>query len=210
MDITWLGHSCFRLKGKETAIITDPFDKSTGYSLGRPTADVVTISHSHLAHSFVQGVTVTRKVIQGPGEYEVAGALITGIMTFHDAQGGTERGKNTVYLIEMDGLRLCHLGDLGHIPSSAQVSDLVPLDILLIPVGGVATIDAAAAAEAVRLLGPKVVIPMHYRTPTSSPELDPLDRFLKEMGLREATPEPKLTLSVSPQDNRVVVLDYRH
>lgn len=207
-----MGHSCFLIKGKDAAVVTDPYDESIGYSLRSLAADVVTISHSHPGHSFASGVDAVRKVVRGPGEYEVAGVVINGIGTFHDAKEGTERGRNTVYLIEIDEMTLCHLGDLGHPLSSAQVEELSGVDVLLVPVGGVSTIDAAVAAETVRQLEPKVVIPMHYHTEVLRFTLDPVDGFLKEMGTKaDLAPQSKLSATKAnlPEETRVVLLDYR-
>jgi L-ascorbate metabolism protein UlaG (beta-lactamase superfamily) len=213
MEITWLGHSCFRLRGKEAAIVTDPFGKETGYSLNRPNADIVTISHDHPGHSNAGGVAGQPRVIAGPGEFEIAGVLLFGIPTFHDSKKGEELGKNTAFVIEVDDVRVCHLGDLGHVPTQDQVEELSGVDVLLAPVGGENTIDAATAAEVVSMLGPKLVIPMHYQTPVSKQKLEPLDRFLKEMGAKAANDErlPKIavTRSTLPEETKVQVLDYK-
>lgn len=211
MEVTWLGHSCFRLKGKEATVITDPFDQASGYSLGKPTAHIVTLSHSHPHHSFVAGIGGEPRVIRSPGEYEIANVLITGIPTFHDANLGKSWGKNTVYIIEIDEVVVCHLGDLGHVPSSEQVEEMADVDILLVPVGGVSTIDAVKAAETVSLVAPKIVIPMHFKTEAARMQLESLDSFLKEMGDTEVAPKPKLTVSRSslPEETEVVVLSYR-
>jgi L-ascorbate metabolism protein UlaG (beta-lactamase superfamily) len=211
IDITWLGHSCFNIKGKGAILITDPYDDSIGYTPGSPKAGIVTSSHSHPGHGFISGVAGEPKVIHGPGEYEVSGVFITGIATFHDAEGGKERGKNTAYLIEMEDVRLCHLGDLGHTLSTAQVEEIGAVDVLMVPVGGVSTIDAGAAAEVVRLLQPGIVIPMHYKTEALRFELEPVERFLKEMGVKaDAEPQPKLSVTRSglPEETQVVVLNY--
>ncbi len=211
MEITWLGHSCFRLKGKDITLITDPYEKSLGYDLGRQAANIVTISHQHPGHHNVAAIGDSPKVLNGPGEYEISHVLITGLPTFHDAQRGKLRGKNTIYIIEMDDIRIGHLGDLGHVPSSTQIEEMGDVDVLMVPVGGVSTIDAAAAAETVSLLEPKLVIPMHFKTEATTQELEALDKFIKEMGLREIVPQPKLTVSRSglPAETQVVVLDYR-
>lgn len=211
MEITWFGHSCFRIKGKEATVVTDPFDEDLGYPLRNPTTDIVTISHDHPHHSFVAGVRGNPRVITGPGEYEIAGVFIYGIGTFHDAEGGRRRGKNTAYLMELDEVRVCHLGDLGHVPSSEQVEEMAGADVLLIPVGGVSTINAAAAAEAINLIEPKIVIPMHFKTEAVNIELEPVDRFLRELGLKGISPEPKLVVTKSnlPEERKVVLLDYR-
>jgi L-ascorbate metabolism protein UlaG (beta-lactamase superfamily) len=213
MEITWLGHSCFRLRSRESVIVTDPCAKSTGYSIGRPTANIVTVSHDHPGHNNVAAVAGSPHVIQGPGEFEIAGALITGIRTYHDQEKGQLRGKNIAYVLELDSVRVCHLGDLGHVPTPEQVEELSGVDVLLAPVGGRNTIAAAAAVETVSLLEPKLVIPMHYQTPATKAELDPLDRFLKEMGapsaLEEHQPKLSVTRSTLPHETKVQVLDYR-
>ena len=213
MEITWLGRSCFRLRGRDAAVVMDPCDKSTGYNIGKLTADIVTVSHEHPAHSHVAAVTGTPRVVQGPGEFEIAGVLIMGIRTFHDPEQGRKLGKNTSFVVELDDVRVCHLGDLGHVPTPEQVEDLSGVDVLLAPVGGGNTIGAAAAAETISLLEPKLVIPMHYKTPADKAELEPLDRFLKEIGALSAYEErqPKLSVTKStlPHETKVQVLDYK-
>ena len=130
MDITWLGHSCFRLKGSHATIITDPYSPELGYSLGKTNAGIVTVSHQHPGHNYVQGIGGQPRVIKGPGEYEISGVLIIGIATFHDGDGGKTRGKNTVYLMEIDEIAVCHLGDLGHVLSGEQVEEIDSVDVL--------------------------------------------------------------------------------
>ena len=211
IDISWLGHSCFIIKGRDATILTDPYDESIGYSLGKPTANIVTCSHPHPGHGFTSGVDGVSKVAHGPGEYEVCGVLITGISTFHDNEGGAERGKNTAYLIEMDEVILCHLGDLGHPLSPGQVEDMSSVEVLLVPVGGVSTIDAATAAETVRQLQPRIVIPMHFQTKALRFKLDPVDSFLKEMGIKAnlaAQRRLSITKTSLPDETHVVLLDY--
>jgi L-ascorbate metabolism protein UlaG (beta-lactamase superfamily) len=212
MDITWLGHSCFRIKGSRTAIVTDPYSPDLGYSLGKPTASIVTVSHQHPGHCYVQGVGGQPRLVKGPGEYEISGVLILGIATFHDGERGKKRGKNTVYHIEIDEISVCHLGDLGHVLTGGQVEDIDNVDVLLLPVGGVSTIDAPVAAEVVRQLEPKAVIPMHYKTPALKRELEPVERFLKEIGAKEVASQPKLSLTKSnlPDATQVFLLDYPH
>ncbi len=190
-----MGHSCFRIKGSQAVVITDPFPPDLGYSLGKPTANIVTVSHQHPSHSYVQGIGGEPRTIHGPGEYEISGVLIIGVATFHDAEGGKKRGKNTVYLMEVDGISVCHLGDLGQVLTSEQVEEIGDVDVLLLPVGGVSTIGAAMAAEVIRQLEPQAVVPMHYKTPFVSRELDPVEKFLKEMGMGQIESRPKLSLS---------------
>jgi len=210
MDITWLGHSCFRIKGSHATVITDPYSPDLGYSLGKPTARIVTVSHQHPGHGYVQGIGGQPKLVQGPGEYEISGVLISGIATFHDGERGKKRGKNTVYHMEIDEISVCHLGDLGHVLTGEQVEEIDDVDVLLLPVGGVSTIDAPMAAEIVRQLEPKAVIPMHYKTPALSWELEPVERFLKEIGAKEVNSQPKLSLTKSnlPTSTQVILLDY--
>ena len=210
MDISWLGHSCFRIRGSHAVVITDPYSPDLGYSLGKPTARIVTISHQHPGHSYVQGVGGEPSLVTGPGEYEISGVLIIGIATFHDAERGRKRGKNTVYLMEVDEVAVCHLGDLGHVLTAEQVEEIGNVDVLLLPVGGVSTINASMAAEVVRQLEPKAVVPMHYKTSALSWELEPVGRFLKEIGVKEVNSQPKLSLTKSslPATTQVFLLDY--
>ena len=205
-----MGHSCFRIKGSSATVITDPYSPDSGYSLGQPAANIVTVSHSHSGHSYIQGVADQPKLVTRPGEYEISGVLIIGIASFHDSEGGKNRGKNTVYLMEIDEITICHLGDLGHLLSTEQLEEIDNVDILLLPVGGVSTIDATIAAKVVRQLEPKIVIPMHYRTEASRQELEPAERFLKEMGAGEVTPRPKLVVTKSnlPSSTQIILLNY--
>jgi len=208
VDITWLGHSCFRIKGNQAVIITDPFPPDLGYSLGKQTANIVTVSHPHPSHSYTQGIGGEPRFITGPGEYEISNVLIIGIDTYHDSVKGQARGKNTAYLMEIDGVAVCHLGDIGHVLGDEQVEEMGNVDVLLLPVGGVSTINAAMAAEVIRKVEPKVVIPMHYKTPQTSRELDTVDDFLKEMGQEQIEPRPRLAISKSnlPISTQVFVL----
>jgi len=208
VDITWLGHSCFRIKGNQAVIITDPFPPDIGYTLGKQTADIVTVSHQHPSHSYVEGIGGEPRIIQGPGEYEISNVLIIGIATFHDSVKGQSRGKNTVYLMEIDGVAVCHLGDIGHILSDEHVEEMGNVDVLLLPVGGVNTINAAMASEVIRKIEPKAVIPMHYKTPQLKRELDPVDSFLKEMGTGQIEPRPKISFSRTnlPLNTQVFIL----
>lgn len=210
MDINWLGHSCFKIKGAQVTVITDPYSPDLGYSLGEPAAKIITVSHQHAGHSYVQGIGGEPKLVAGPGEYEISGVLIIGITTFHDDENGTRSGKNTAYLIEIDGITICHLGDLGHVLTSGQVEEMDNVDVLLLPVGGASTIDAAMAAEVVRQLEPKAVVPMHYQTEALKGKLEPVDGFLKEMGVGGMSPQSKLSFAKSgvPISTQVFLLDY--
>lgn len=189
MEITYFGHSCFRIKGKNVALVTDPFSEGMiGLKLPKIAGDIVTISHHHGDHDYIEGVSDVRKVIDGPGEYEVSGVSIIGVSSFHDNSKGSERGKNTIYVIEIDGFRLAHLGDLGHKLDENQIKQMGNIDILLIPVGGTYTIDAKTAVEVYKQIGPSIIVPMHFKPENASNEilnnLTPVDDFLKESALR--------------------------
>ncbi|MFC2034143.1 MBL fold metallo-hydrolase [Chloroflexota bacterium] len=209
MEINWLGHSCFKIKSNSATIVTDPYSPDLGYSLGELTADIVTVSHDHTGHSYVQSVSGEPQIISGPGEYEVSGVLIIGLRTLHDTSD-VNKGKNTVYLMEMDEISVCHLGDLGHVLTSDQIEEMDHVDVLLLPVGGVSTIDASIATEVVRQLEPKIVVPMHYKTEVLNKELEPVDNFFKEMGFKQVTSQPKLTFTKNslPLTTQVVLLEY--
>jgi len=195
MEITWLGYSCFKLKGKNTTVITDPCPPELGYELNNPEARIVTVSHQHPNHTYTQGIKGDPKIVYRPGEYEIGGVLIIGIKSFHDDEKGLTLGKNNVFAIEVDDITICHLGDLGHPLTAEQIEELGNIDILLMPVGGVNAITSTQAAALTRAIEPKIVIPMHYKTLTLNRELDGPDKFLKEMGVKEITPQPKLTVT---------------
>lgn len=210
MDVTWLGHGCFRLRGRNAAVVTDPYPPTIGLKLSRMDADLVTVSHDHEDHSYTQVVRDGAYEVHGPGEYEKAGVAVIGLATYHDAEKGAQRGRNTVYLIEMDEVRICHLGDLGHKLDDVEAEAVGTPDLLLVPVGGHSTLNGEQAAEVVRQLEPRYVIPMHYAIPGLKIALDPLDRFLKEMGVTASEAQPKLSVqksSVSEYETKVVVLE---
>ena len=211
MEITWYGHSCFRLRDKGVAVVTDPYSKDIGYTLPRIRADIVTISHDHPDHNNARAIKGSPRVLSGPGEYEIKGVFITGIATYHDGKQGRERGRNTVFIFEFNGLTVCHLGDLGHVPTQDQAEVLSGAQVLLIPVGGVYTINAAQAAEVVSLLEPRIVIPMHYKTPLVKIKLDPVSKFLKAMGVDKPAPVDSLQVHGSklPEETQVVLLNYK-
>jgi L-ascorbate metabolism protein UlaG (beta-lactamase superfamily) len=211
MEIVWLGHAAFRIRAREATVVVDPCPPSSGYSIGKPTADIVVVTHDHENHNYVKAVAGKPTVISGPGEYEIHGAFITTIRTYHDDEKGAEHGKNLSVAIEMEGIKVVHLGDIGHSPSADQAEELSGPDVLMIPVGGNTTIDGNKAAEIVSLLEARYVIPMHYKTPAAKDKLDPPDRFLKEMQVSNFEPQAKLSLNANqvPSDPQVVMLDYR-
>ena len=191
-------------------MVTDPYPPAVGLKLGRMDAEVVTISHEHDNHNYTQVVRDGAYEIRGPGEYEVAGVSVIGVPTYHDSEKGAKHGRNTVYLIEIDDVRICHLGDLGHKLEDAEAEAVASPDVLLVPVGGQSALNAAQAAEVVRQLEPRYVVPMHYSIPGLKLQLDPIDRFLKEMGVASSEPQPKLSVqksSVTEYETKVIVLE---
>jgi L-ascorbate metabolism protein UlaG (beta-lactamase superfamily) len=211
MEITWYGHSCFRLteRGLATTII-DPYN---GQALGeeplRLKGDIVTISHDKPGHNHAATITGNPHVVNGPGEYEVGGVFITGIQTNENRDSGEL--ANVLYLFDYNDLNVAHLGALNRVPSQAEVEDLGPVHILLIPVGGESTLDAARAAEVVSLFDPNIVIPMHYQNPDSTESLDLLNKFLKQMGAAEdhqtlSSLKVNSTAALS-EETRIVVLE---
>lgn len=181
MKLTYLGHACFLLKNREgKALMMDPFDAGVGYPVPRGTVDVVTTSHGHHDHNDVSGLTPGFLLVDGPGECTAFGFSITGIETFHDGEGGAKRGGNIVYVIEADGVRVAHLGDLGHIPSSAQYDLIGRADVLLIPVGGYYTIDTTQALKIAGHIDAKLTVPMHYKTPLVGLPISTEEAFAQE------------------------------
>jgi L-ascorbate metabolism protein UlaG (beta-lactamase superfamily) len=195
MVITWYGQSCFKIQSGETVLFTDPFDKSIGLTPPRGQVNIVTISHHHYDHDNLEALAAANPfVIDGPGEYEVKGVNVTGILTFHDAEEGKKRGTNTAYIIEMEGIKICHLGDFGQNKlNDDQLEAMNGVDILMIPVGGIYTLDGEEAAHIIHEIEPKIVIPMHYKIPGLSIKLDGVDLFLKEIGSK-GQPTDRLTL----------------
>lgn len=209
MDIIPLGHASFKLRGKTATVVTDPYD-GAGVALKYPKhveADILTVSHDHADHNAVHLVGGTPFIIRGPGEYEIKGVSVIGVTSYHDEKEGQDRGRNTMYRIEVDGVKIGHLGDLGSVLSSVQVDALDGIDVLLVPVGGVYTIDAEKATQVVSDIEPRIVIPMHDGR--SNKELAPLENFLKVMNKGEITPINKLTISREklPTEMQVVVLE---
>lgn len=165
MEINYLGHASFKIKGRSVIVVTDPFDpKKVGLKFPAMKADIVTVSHDHFDHNNTALVTDTKMVISEPGEYEIADVSIIGIKTYHDKVKGAERGLNTIFLIEIDGVRILHLGDLGHKLSDSQIERIGDIDVLMIPIGGEFTIGSDDAVEIVRSLEPKYIVPMHYQS----------------------------------------------
>ena len=210
MEIYWLGHSCFQLRGKNVTLITDPFSPQPGHSLGKISAPIVTISHNHPGHNYAGGVDGHPRVVRGPGEYEISDGLITGVASYDDNKHGQELGRNTIYIIHMDDLVICHLGDLGHVLQEEQLEEVADADMLLVPIGGQHTINATQAAEVISQVEPHIVIPMHYSPPIDDIP-NPLDKFCREMGIETINPQLKLSITRSalPAETQVVILSSR-
>jgi len=211
MKVKWLGHACFLItSSKGTRILTDPFDETVGYTVPTAEADFVTVSHDHFDHSATNLVQGHPRVIRDSGTHQLDDVALRGIKTFHDNVQGAKRGGNIVFVLDVDGIQVCHLGDLGHIPTEEQISAIGKVDVLLVPVGGTYTIDSSAAAQVTELLAPKMVIPMHFKTQALSFPLEPVDSYLKRVGAAIRTGET--SIEITAQDlvgpRRTYVLEY--
>lgn len=215
MHIIWKGQSCFHLltaqkKGEQTSIIIDPFDESIGLRPLNLVADVLLITHHHRDHDNIKTIKGAPFIIDSPGEYEIKNIFIQGIPAFHDNVGGKKRGKITIFTIEIEETRICHLGDLGQKElTSDQLDKIGDVDILMVPVGGAYTIDGTEASKIISQIEPKVVIPMHYRIPKLKIKLDTIDKFLGAMGIRSIEPQNKLLIKkkdLPTEEMRVIVL----
>jgi L-ascorbate metabolism protein UlaG (beta-lactamase superfamily) len=214
MEITWYGLSCFRLTERSLAtVVTDPYDsQATGFEPLKLKADIVTVSHDAPGHSYSSGVKGYSHLISGPGEFEIGGVFVTGIQTNGYGKRDSDEPRNTLYVVDYEGVTVAHLGDLRRVPSQTEVEALGTVHVALVPVGGGGGLNAAKAAEVVSLLEPGFVIPMHYSIPGCTIKLSPLSKFLKEMGLGTVDPQPslKVTKSMIPEETRVVVLSREH
>ncbi len=209
MEIIWYGLACFRFKSRQLTIVADPYAPEVGLSLPNIRARVVTISHDVPGHNYVKGVKGHEHVFDGPGEYEVNGVFITGVATYHRGQPG-ERERNTAFLYEFDDISIGHLGDLGAMLDRKQIEAMNSPDVLIVPVGGGDILDASRAVEVITELEPRIVIPMHYAQPGLKWSLDPLEKFLKEMGVEPTDPLASLKLRKSDlagEETRVVLLE---
>ena len=210
MEIKYLGHSSFLIKTKTAKIVTDPFDpEMVGLKFPKTEADIVTVSHQHKDHNNIKAVKGEPFLVEGPGEYEVKGVFIQGIPSFHDDVNGKERGPNTIYIIEAEEMRFCHLGDLGQkLLTDEQVDKIGAVDVLMVPVGGEYTIDSASAQKIIGQIDPKIVIPMHFSLPKSKSKLDDVSKFLKAMGKPSIAPVDKLTVksSILPKEGAMEIV----
>lgn len=196
MDIYWLGHACIRVRARQTAVVMDPCDKDSGYDMGRPTADLITISNPDPHHSNARGVRGDPLTFDGPGEYEVKGVQLTGVPTFlAPPVEDMPASRNTAFLLEAEELHLAHLGGIGAPLTPDQAEQLSSADILVIPIGGGGAFDVAEAARTVRSLDPMVVIPVLYPTKgKSSAEDGPLQQFISAVGVEPERAESRVSI----------------
>lgn len=208
MYITWLGHSCFKLQDKigpdGVTLITDPYNDDIGLKMPRLEADIVTVSHDHHDHNNSGALRGDPFIINMAGEYETKGVFIEGVESSHDEKEG---GKNIIYRIEMEDISITHLGDLGHVLDTKQLEKLEGTDILIIPVGGKFTLNAAKAVEVISQIEPRIVIPMHYKIPGLKIDVDGIEKFIKELGVKPTNEEKlKITKKDLPQEDMELVV----
>ena len=211
MEIKWYGQSCFEIISEKATVVIDPYSEEIGLKLPPLTADIVLVSHQHHDHNNVEAVAGKSggapKVISNPGEYEVLGVYIHGVQSFHDAAGGKDRGVNTIFVIDIDGVRICHLGDLGGDLSNEDLEAIGEVDVLLVPVGGVFTIDAKKALMVANQIEPKIVVPMHYKIPGLNINLVDLENFNEQFDAVEGEAEYlKVAKSDMTKEEREVVV----
>lgn len=180
MQIKWYGHSCFRIVANSgISIVMDPFDERVGYYVPSIDADIITISHDHYDHNNTAAVRSEHVLVNDDGDSYIKGIKITGFRTFHDDVGGAKRGDNIIFNVNIDGAKICHLGDLGHEPDEEIFKNIKDTDILLIPVGGTFTINSDQAYKIATKISPKIIIPMHYKTDKLRFDVEPVDNFIK-------------------------------
>ncbi|PIV46943.1 hypothetical protein COS21_02720 [bacterium (Candidatus Gribaldobacteria) CG02_land_8_20_14_3_00_41_15] len=216
MQITWRGQSCFEITVKnkengETTIVFDPFAEEAGLKLPKLSADILLVSHNHADHNNVKAVGGDYFLIDSAGEYEIKDVFVQGIKAWHDNQGGKERGEVMIYKIEAEGIKVCHLSDLGQKElTSEQLEQIGDIDVLFLPVGGKYTIDAKDASEIVSQIEPRIVIPMHYKLPNQKTDIDGVERFLKVMGEVAIQPEKKLKITAKnlpAEETKIIILE---
>jgi len=225
MQITWHGQSCFQIsvssgKNNGTSIVIDPYGEELGLRVPRLEADILLVTHGHFDHNNIKAVSPIKHqsengnggmlVVTGPGEYEKNNVFVQGISSFHDKSGGKDRGKNTCYTIEAEGIKICHLGDLGQSELTEEQVDIIgDVDILMVPVGGGPTIDGAGASKIVNQIEPRIVIPMHYDLPKIKAKLEDVEKFLKVMGKKGVESQIKLSIKekdLTGDETQVVIL----
>jgi len=218
MEIVYLGHSSFKIKTKNGTVVTDPYNPQyVGLKMPKVEADIITVSHDHEDHNFIEIVEGTEEreepfVVSGPGEYEINQIFIFGLPSYHDDKKGRERGRNTIYIILADGLRICHLGDLGHSLSEKRIEALGEIDVLFVPTGGTYTLNSKEAVLAMNQIQPKVTIPMHYHLPGLKFSLSPVNQFLEEAGVEGEEKLAKFIVKpgdLPEEERKIIVLEKR-
>ena len=214
MDIYWLGHGCFRLKGRDATVVTDPCALATGYKIGKVAADIVTVSQDSPEANCRDAITGEAKFLSRPGEYEISNVLISALSTepvSTDSEATSDSKRNVAFVIDLDDVRICNLGNISQVPAADSAEVLSGADVLLLPVGGGEVLDSEKAAKTVSLLNPKLVLPMIYNTEAATGQFDPVDKFLKEMSIEAKPPEQKISVTKTnlPADLTVALLNYR-
>ena len=223
MNIIWHGQACFQIlalpkKNNQVKIVIDPFNETLGLRVPQLEADILLVSHNHSDHNNVKTVKGNPFLISQPGEYEIKEVFIQGILAFHDKSQGRERGEVTIYTLETEEMKICHLGDLGQRElTGAQLEKIGQVDILMIPIGGIphqnqgwGTISAKEALKIMTQIEPKITIPIHYQIPKLKLKLDSLDKFLKTIGLKSIEPLNKLVIKkkdLPEEEARIIVLN---
>jgi len=207
VNIHWLGHACFLISSQNgTRLLTDPFNKEVGYPLPQEPADIITVSHDHYDHNAVHLVPGQAQVIRESGLHRVGEVIVEGVSSYHDDVQGKKRGRNIIFIITMDGIRVCHLGDLGESLGKEAIARLGGIDVLLLPVGGIYTINAKQSYRLSRDIAPRIIIPMHYKTPALSFSLEPVEAFTKQFDQVERKQDLEVTADRLPAETRVIVL----
>ncbi|HLC99893.1 MAG TPA: MBL fold metallo-hydrolase [Patescibacteria group bacterium] len=208
MQITWFGQACFRFDSKDVRVLIDPFSKKIGLREPRINDQIIIVTHDHYDHNNIENTTPESFIIKGPGEYEKSGVQVVGISSFHDNTQGSERGLNTIYVIKLENITLCHLGDIGqHMLTDEQVETIGGVDILFVPIGGTYTVDGKQAVAIVKQIEPKIIVPMHYKVPGLTVNLEGPNAFLKEIGIKpEETEYYKITAKNLPQEETHLIM----
>ena len=207
MDITWLGHSCFRLHDADMVVVTDPYPTSVGLRIDNRPASVVTVSNSHPNHNHAESIEGDPKVFSNPGEYEYNGVTARGVMT-PLADGQPQGERNVAFSIEIGAINICHLGDISMPMTTRMIDELKPIDVVLVPTGGHCTLDMDQIYQTLQDLDAKIVIPMHYKTEGINVDVDPIDNFVRRMGLDDIQVQPRLVVTSANlgTDMRVVLM----
>ena len=214
MKIKWYGHAAFLITSAQgVKIITDPYEPggfggAIGYGPIPDEADIVLVSHDHADHNHVQGLPGKPQVVKGTGSHRVKGIEFTGISAYHDSSGGSQRGKNTIFCWDLDEVRICHLGDLGHVLDEKEARQIRSVDLLLIPVGGFYTIDPVEAGQTIQILRPRVIIPMHYKNSKCGFPLANIEDFTKSMTKVKVMKESQMEITKAslPREPEIIVL----